>query len=187
MEALMQQVVYGFNSAKLDWIMMVKNVWAVLVRQTVPTTPPPSSWWIWIDTVWWKSYMATGTSSVTDRSILWNLWWSVVPWAVAIWNGWGLTSYSDLTYTSATSLLYTKIFNALTEYRVGGTKVVWARQTASYTSDPETSAYTGIDNAQAGAPYAQLTDINQLRVAYEALRAGYENLRTALQTHWLIS
>lgn len=46
---------------------------------------------------------------------------------------------------------------------------------AAYTSDPESSAYTGIDNAQAGTVYAQLTDLNALRVAYETLRVHAED------------
>lgn len=45
----------------------------------------------------------------------------------------------------------------------------------AYTSDPESSAYTGIDNLQAGTPYAQVTDLNALRVAYENLRAFVED------------
>lgn len=47
---------------------------------------------------------------------------------------------------------------------------------AAYTADTESSAYTGIDNAQGGTPYAQLTDLNALRVAYENLRAFTEDL-----------
>jgi len=50
------------------------------------------------------------------------------------------------------------------------------RTLSAYTSDPESSAYTGIDNAQAGTPYAQLTDLNALRTAYENLRAFAEDL-----------
>ncbi len=47
---------------------------------------------------------------------------------------------------------------------------------SAYTSDPESSAYTGIDNLQAGTPYATATDVNALRVAYENLRAFTEYL-----------
>lgn len=53
---------------------------------------------------------------------------------------------------------------------------------AAYTTDNESAAYTGIDNAQAGTVYAQLTDLNALRVAYETLRASYDDLRTKLNT-----
>ncbi len=49
------------------------------------------------------------------------------------------------------------------------------RTLASYTVDDESSAYTGIDNAQAGTVYAQLTDLNALRTAYENLRALNED------------
>lgn len=67
----------------------------------------------------------------------------------------------------------------------GGTTAV-QQVLAAYSSDGEGSAYTGIDNAQAGMPYAQLTDLNQLRVAYETLRASYDDLRTKLQTSTLV-
>lgn len=46
---------------------------------------------------------------------------------------------------------------------------------SAYTSDPESSVYTGIDNAQAGTPYATVTDLNALRVAYENLRVFTED------------
>lgn len=51
-----------------------------------------------------------------------------------------------------------------------------ARTVNAYTTDAESAAYTGIDNAQAGTVYAQLTDINALRTAYENLRASHDNL-----------
>lgn len=52
-----------------------------------------------------------------------------------------------------------------------------SRTMNAYTSDPESSAYTGINNAQAGTPYAQVVDLNTLRTAYENLRAMTENLQ----------
>ena len=45
----------------------------------------------------------------------------------------------------------------------------------SYTADDESGAYTGIDNAQGGTPYAQVSELNALRVAYENLREFCEN------------
>lgn len=50
------------------------------------------------------------------------------------------------------------------------------RTLSAYTADNESGAYTGIDNAQGGTPYAQLTDLNALRAAYENLRALTEDL-----------
>lgn len=47
---------------------------------------------------------------------------------------------------------------------------------SAYTSDPESSSYSGIDNAQGGTPYATVADLNQLRVAYETLRVHAEDL-----------
>lgn len=47
---------------------------------------------------------------------------------------------------------------------------------SAYTSDPESSSYTGIDNLQIGTPYAAVADLNQLRVAYENLRLFTEDL-----------
>ena len=54
------------------------------------------------------------------------------------------------------------------------------RTISAYTSDPESSAYTGIDNAQGGTPYAQLSDLNALRTAYETLRVFAEDVAQAL-------
>lgn len=50
------------------------------------------------------------------------------------------------------------------------------RTLGAYTADNESSAYSGIDNLQMGNIYAQLTDLNALRVAYENLRAFVEDL-----------
>lgn len=50
------------------------------------------------------------------------------------------------------------------------------RTFSAYTSDPESAAYTGIDNAQAGTVYATVADLNQLRTAYETLRAHAEEI-----------
>jgi len=50
------------------------------------------------------------------------------------------------------------------------------RTLAAYTADNESGAYSGIDNAQVGSVYAQLSDVNALRVAYENLRAFVEDL-----------
>lgn len=46
----------------------------------------------------------------------------------------------------------------------------------AYTTDDESASYTGIDNSQIGTVYATVADLNQLRVAYETLRASYDNL-----------
>jgi hypothetical protein len=50
----------------------------------------------------------------------------------------------------------------------------------AYTSNPQGSAYTGIASGVGGTPYAQLTDVNNLRVAYENLRAFAEDVAQAL-------
>lgn len=75
-------------------------------------------------------------------------------------------------------------FPAATNQKAGfwGATPVIQQVLSAYTSDGEGAAYTGIDNAQAGTPYAQLTDLNQLRTAYETLRAAYDDTRTKLQT-----
>lgn len=53
---------------------------------------------------------------------------------------------------------------------------------AAYTTDPESSAYTGAADGE-----AKLTDLNSLRVAYENLRAMVDDLRTKLQTTTLVA
>lgn len=50
------------------------------------------------------------------------------------------------------------------------------RTLGAYTADVESAAYTGIDNLQAGDVYAQITGLNNLRVAYENLRLFVEDL-----------
>ena len=59
--------------------------------------------------------------------------------------------------------------------------------TNAYISDGEGSAYTGIDNAQVGTVYAQLADLNTLRVAYETLRSSYDDLLTKLKTTGIVA
>ena len=59
--------------------------------------------------------------------------------------------------------------------------------TAAYTSDGEGAAYTGIDNLQAGSVYATVADLNQLRVAYETLRASYDDLLTKLKNTGIVA
>lgn len=50
------------------------------------------------------------------------------------------------------------------------------RTLGAYAPDPETSAYTGQDNAAAGTTFAKVADLNQLRTAYENLRVYVEDL-----------
>jgi hypothetical protein len=51
----------------------------------------------------------------------------------------------------------------------------------AYTSDPESSAYTGIDNLQPGTVYAQVADLEALRDAYENLRVAFDTVLANLQ------
>lgn len=51
----------------------------------------------------------------------------------------------------------------------------------SYTPDAEDTTYTGINNLQLGDVYAQVADLNNLRVAYENLRAAFDILLVTLQ------
>jgi len=52
----------------------------------------------------------------------------------------------------------------------------------AYTADDESGAYTGIDNAQGGSVYAQVSDLNALRTAYETLRAFAEDIGQGLNS-----
>ena len=54
---------------------------------------------------------------------------------------------------------------------------------SAYTSDPESSAYTGIDNLQVGTVYAQVADLNALRTAYETLRVFVEDIAGVVNSH----
>jgi len=68
-----------------------------------------------------------------------------------------------------------------------GTAPIIQQAFIAYTADNESGAYTGIDNAQAGSVYAQLTDLNALRVAYENLRVAYEDIKTKLVATTLVT
>ena len=68
-----------------------------------------------------------------------------------------------------------------------GVTPVVQQATNAYTSDPESSAYSGIDNLQVGSVYAQLSDLNILRVAYDTLRASYDDLLAKLKNTGIIS
>lgn len=59
--------------------------------------------------------------------------------------------------------------------------------TNAYSTDDESSAYSGIDNLQVGSVYAQVSDLNQLRTAYENLRASYDDLLTKLKNTGVVA
>jgi hypothetical protein len=59
--------------------------------------------------------------------------------------------------------------------------------TNTYTTDAESTTYTGIDNLQAGTPYAQVADLENLRVAYENIRASYDDLLAKLKTTGIVA
>jgi len=98
----------------------------------------------------------------------------------------GLTLSAQNIITDTTTGM--KIGTATTQ-KLGfwNTTPVIQQVTNAYTTDTESSAYTGIDNAQAGTVYAQLTDLNILRVAYDNLRASYDDLLTKLKTTGVVA
>ena len=51
---------------------------------------------------------------------------------------------------------------------------------SAYTPIVESTAFSGINSAQAGTPYAQVSDLNNLRSAYENLRQFAENIAQVL-------
>jgi hypothetical protein len=54
------------------------------------------------------------------------------------------------------------------------------RTLSAYTPIVESTAFPGINSAQAGTPYAQVNDLNNLRAAYENLRQFAENVAQVL-------
>lgn len=50
------------------------------------------------------------------------------------------------------------------------------RTLSAYTSNDQSSSYSGIDNTQVGTVYAKVSDLNTLRSAYETLRTFTEDL-----------
>jgi hypothetical protein len=68
----------------------------------------------------------------------------------------------------------------------GGTPA--AQQTLNaYTTDAESGAYTGLATGLGATPYAAVGDLNTLRVAYENLRASYDDIRTNLKNTTLVA
>ena len=131
LDALMQEIVAGFNASKIDAIAQVKNVTAVVVRTAAPTIPPPQTWRLRIDSVASKAYISTWTTFVSDWSFLWTIAGSVASGKVAIgWSWWALTSFTTLSFNDTTWVFWVPIVDVTTEYRVWGTKVVWSRQAA---------------------------------------------------------
>lgn len=48
--------------------------------------------------------------------------------------------------------------------------------TTGYTADVESTTYTGLADGEPATPYAKVTDLNALRVAYENLRGLTEKI-----------
>jgi hypothetical protein len=57
---------------------------------------------------------------------------------------------------------------------------VSAKTIAAYSPIVESAAFGGIASGQSGAPYAQVSDLNNLRTAYENLRQLAENVAQVL-------
>lgn len=56
----------------------------------------------------------------------------------------------------------------------------------AYTSDIESSSFSGITNAVGGSVYARLVDLNVLRGAYETLRLAHDDLRSKLKKNGIV-
>ncbi len=62
-----------------------------------------------------------------------------------------------------------------------------SKQTLSaYSSNSQSIAYAGIATGVGGIPYAQVSDLNALRVAYQNLLASYNDIRTKLENTTLV-
>lgn len=100
----------------------------------------------------------------------------------------GQVTVSDSINFALNTTTGTKIGTATTQKLGFWNKAPVIQQvTNAYTSDGEGSAYTGIDNLQVGSVYAQVSELNQLRVAYETLRASYDDLLTKLKTTGIVA
>ncbi|QEH38639.1 hypothetical protein OJF2_72450 [Aquisphaera giovannonii] len=55
-----------------------------------------------------------------------------------------------------------------------------SRALAAYSPTVETTSFSGVASGQSGSPYAQVSDLNNLRSAYENLRALAENVAQVL-------
>jgi hypothetical protein len=84
----------------------------------------------------------------------------------------GTSTTQKLGFWNATPIArpspYTQVYTAST------------KTLAAYTSIVESTAFVGVNNAQTGTPYAQVSDLNNLRAAYENLRQLTENVAQVL-------
>lgn len=71
---LLQEQIFWFTTSKLDAIAQVKNVTAVVVKDYAPNVVPPQTWWVWVDTAWWKSYIAIDTQNISDWRVMSDPW-----------------------------------------------------------------------------------------------------------------
>jgi len=93
-----------------------------------------------------------------------------------------VTNATAITATSRTAPFLPFTINA-----TGQIALAYGYAVDAYTSDPESAPYVGIDNAQAGAVYAAVADVNALRTAYDNLRASYDDLLTKLKTSGIVA
>jgi hypothetical protein len=163
LQKVLQDQVFWFTLGRLDWIMQVKNISCVIVRDYAPDVVSWGAGRIRVDRVWWRSYIATWTSSITDRSILWVLGWAIGNTYLAVGNSSGnIVSYSALNYVNATWIFSVPIANLGTELQVGNQKVVGARQAAI----ADASGWWTVDTQA---------------------RSAINTLLAELRTHWLIA
>lgn len=100
-------------------------------------------------------------------------------------RGLDITDAKDISLGTTTG---TKIGTSTTQKLGFWNKTPVVQQTTnSYTSNSQSSAYSGIDNLQVGTPYAQVSDLNLLRVAYETLRASYDDLLNKLKNTGIVA
>lgn len=99
----------------------------------------------------------------------------------------GFIIYVDSGLTPGNTYAPTQVYQ-LTGTQMGfwGASIASKQTLNSYTSNGQGSGYSGIASGVGGSPYAAVSDLNTLRVAYENLRSSYDDLRTKLRTSTLV-
>lgn len=136
-----------------------------------PTANPPSGYW----DLWFESDGLHVMDDAGSESVLSGV--ADIPWDAP--GDIGTTTPAEGTFTALAHTGSTLGFYGATPVAQPSaytqTYATADKTLGAYTADDESSTYTGIDNAQAGTVYAQLSDLNALRTAYENLRALVED------------
>lgn len=165
-------------------------------------TQDTSHLWVWNGSIWVDSGAVSGPTGPACKV---DVNGSIVTRGIDSTSPIGV-GYGRFSYDPTNNICDILSYNSLTGYQeltvrgsplllgASGGKIAFYGSTASvvqqvlisYTSNPQTIAYSGIATGTAGSPYAQVNDLNNLRLAVENLRQMCEDMRTKLRTSTIV-